>query len=137
MVMKTVKLEHNNNDGWRAIIYGDTPGSVFTIRLAKSVEIKTPSYTDEDYIICHPKEIIWEGNNLILKSDKNLSRMRHLLKTISWRLIGTIDTIIVGTLISGDYKLGLSIGGIEILTKMILYYIHERVWYKLPFGGNR
>jgi uncharacterized membrane protein len=55
---------------------------------------------------------------------------RHLAKTISWRTVGTIDTIILAGLISGDWKVGAAIGGAEVITKMILYFLHERVWYK-------
>ena len=55
---------------------------------------------------------------------------RHIAKTISWRLIGTIDTIILSWLISGDLSLGLQIGFLEVITKMILYYFHERLWFK-------
>ena len=55
---------------------------------------------------------------------------RHIAKTISWRLIGTIDTVILSWLISGDLSLGLQIGFLEVITKMILYYFHERLWFK-------
>jgi uncharacterized membrane protein len=63
-----------------------------------------------------------------------LSHKRHILKTVTWRIIGTIDTIILGWVISGDPTIGLSVGGAELATKMILYYIHERVWYRIDFG---
>lgn len=59
-----------------------------------------------------------------------VSYKRHILKTISWRLIGTIDTIFLGWLVTGTLSFGLAIGGIELLTKSILYYAHERFWYK-------
>ncbi|MEP3374513.1 MAG: DUF2061 domain-containing protein [Maribacter dokdonensis] len=65
------------------------------------------------------------------------SRKRHLLKTISWRAIGTIDTILISWIISGNPMTGLQIGGFEILTKMILYYFHERAWYRINFGLDR
>ena len=55
---------------------------------------------------------------------------RHIAKTISWRIIGTIDTMILAGLISGNWKVGVSIGGAEVLTKMVLYFLHGRVWYK-------
>jgi uncharacterized membrane protein len=55
---------------------------------------------------------------------------RHILKTLTWRLIGTIDTMILGWVISGDAMIGITIGGFEVFTKMILYFLHERVWYK-------
>ncbi|MCP3660466.1 MAG: DUF2061 domain-containing protein [Bacteroidetes bacterium] len=59
---------------------------------------------------------------------------RTIFKTLSWRITGTIDTILVAWLITGTFKLALSIGGIEIVTKMILYYFHERIWNKIDFG---
>ena len=62
------------------------------------------------------------------------SRVRHVLKTMTWRLIGTIDTIILSWWITGDATTGLTIGGIEVFSKLILYYLHERTWYKSNFG---
>lgn len=66
-----------------------------------------------------------------------LSHKRHILKTITWRIVGTIDTIILGWIISGDPNIGLSVGGAELFTKMFLYYLHERIWYKTEFGIKR
>jgi len=64
-----------------------------------------------------------------------IERKRHIAKAISWRIIGSIDTMVVAGVLTGNWKLGLSIGGIEVVTKMILYYCHERVWYKyIKFG---
>ncbi|MDO6760227.1 DUF2061 domain-containing protein [Tamlana sp. 2_MG-2023] len=62
------------------------------------------------------------------------SKKRHLLKTVTWRIIGTIDTMILAWIISGNPLTGLSIGAAEVITKMALYYLHERVWYKIDFG---
>jgi uncharacterized membrane protein len=60
---------------------------------------------------------------------------RHLLKTITWRIVGTIDTMILGWIVTGNLKFGLAIGGFEVITKMLLYFLHERVWYKyIKFG---
>jgi len=65
---------------------------------------------------------------------KKVALKRHVLKTFTWRFLGTIDTIIISWFISGDIKVGLSIGGIEVFSKMILYFIHERLWYRSKFG---
>ena len=62
------------------------------------------------------------------------SRKRHLAKTVTWRLIGTIDTMILAWIISGDPLVGLQVGIAEVITKMVLYYAHERVWYKVDYG---
>jgi len=64
-----------------------------------------------------------------------VSYKRHLAKTITWRLVGTMDTIMLSWLITGDLSIGLAIGGVEVISKMILYFLHERVWYKwIKFG---
>jgi|TARA_R110001592_G_scaffold83628_1_gene247693 uncharacterized membrane protein len=65
---------------------------------------------------------------------RKVNLKRHFIKTITWRIIGTIDTMLIGWFVSGDPLIGLTIGSFEILTKMVLYFIHERVWYKINFG---
>lgn len=59
---------------------------------------------------------------------------RSIVKAISWRTVGTIDTIIVSYFITGNLIMAASIGSIEVVTKMALYYFHERAWNKLSFG---
>jgi adenylyl-sulfate kinase len=59
---------------------------------------------------------------------------RNILKTISWRVIGSIDTMLLGWFISGSFHIGAKIGLAELLTKMIIYYLHERIWQKTTFG---
>ena len=59
---------------------------------------------------------------------------RSVVKTISWRTIGTLDTIIVSYFVTGNLVMAASIGSIEVITKMILYYFHERAWNRLKFG---
>ena len=61
---------------------------------------------------------------------------RHLAKTITWRIVGTIDTMVLSALITGDWKIGMAIGGTEVLTKMVLYFIHERAWWKFGKLGR-
>ena len=64
-----------------------------------------------------------------------VSYKRHIAKTISWRIIGTIDTMILSAVITGSWEMGLTIGGVEVFTKMLLYFFHERVWYKFSDYG--
>ena len=64
-----------------------------------------------------------------------VSYKRHIAKTISWRVIGTLDTILLSGIITGSWATGLAIGGVEVFTKMILYFIHERAWYKFSKFG--
>ena len=55
---------------------------------------------------------------------------RHLAKSISWRFIGTLDTFIFAWLITGDLNDGLNLSLITTITKLVWYYIHERLWIK-------
>ena len=64
-----------------------------------------------------------------------VSKKRHLAKALSWRTLGTIDTMMIGWLVSGDPMIGVSIGSIEVVTKIFLYYAHERAWYKFSNFG--
>ena len=59
---------------------------------------------------------------------------RSLVKAISWRTLGTIDTIFISWIIVGDINFAVSIGGVELFTKMILYYVHERIWSRSKLG---
>jgi adenylylsulfate kinase len=65
------------------------------------------------------------------------SHSRSLAKGVSWRILGTIDTIVIAWFITGQAIKALSIGGIEVITKVILYYLHERVWQRVPWGKPR
>jgi len=59
---------------------------------------------------------------------------RSAIKAISWRITGTIDTMIISYFITGRIKWAISIGGVEVFTKIFLYFVHERVWNKIKFG---
>ena len=59
---------------------------------------------------------------------------RSLVKTVTWRTIGTIDTIIIARFITGSWTAGAAIGGIEVFTKMALYFLHERGWSFVDWG---
>jgi uncharacterized membrane protein len=85
-------------------------------------------------ILYYFHERIWFKINLS-KDGKTLeSRKRHIGKTVTWRIIGTIDTMIIAWVVTGDPLTGAKIGLTEIITKMVLYYLHERVWYKINYG---
>ena len=64
-----------------------------------------------------------------------VSHSRHIAKAVSWRVIGSADTMLIAWLITGSIQVGAAVGGVEIVTKTVLYYFHERVWYKwIKFG---
>lgn len=59
---------------------------------------------------------------------------RSLVKAVSWRITGSIDTMIISFLITGKLKWALTISCVELFTKIGLYYVHERLWEKVPLG---
>ncbi|MCF2873602.1 MULTISPECIES: DUF2061 domain-containing protein [Tenacibaculum] len=79
------------------------------------------------------EQIIENKKNYTLdKASEN--PLRSIVKSISWRVIGTIDTILISWLITGEVATAFSIGSIELITKMVLYFFHERVWNKIKWG---
>ncbi len=69
-----------------------------------------------------------------IRSEKPL---RSIVKSISWRIIGTMDTVFISWLVTGEIKVALSIGSVELFTKMFLYFLHERIWNAMSWGKNK
>jgi len=65
---------------------------------------------------------------VIKMSDRADKPIKSLMKSVSWRIVGTIDTMIISYFITGRITMAISIGSVEVLTKTILYYFHERLW---------
>ncbi len=59
---------------------------------------------------------------------------RSLIKGVSWRITGSIDTLIISFFVTRKLSWALSIMSVEFFTKILLYYFHERVWERLSFG---
>jgi uncharacterized membrane protein len=62
------------------------------------------------------------------------STLRSIVKSISWRVIGTLDTVLISYFLTGEIQTAVAIGGVELVTKMVLYVVHERVWNRIKFG---
>tara|TARA_A100001037_G_scaffold118443_1_gene107915 strand:- start:250 stop:510 length:261 start_codon:yes stop_codon:yes gene_type:complete len=62
------------------------------------------------------------------------NRTRSIVKTLTWRTIATSDTILIAYLLTGSLEIGLGIASIEVVTKMFLYYFHERAWSWSDWG---
>ena len=77
------------------------------------------------------RDIIMHEDGTLLKKDKHY---RSVIKGISWRFFGTMDTIIIALFVTGKIAKALSIGFTEVFTKVGLYYLHERLWQKIKFG---
>ena len=74
-------------------------------------------------------------NKTSFEKDKISEKpIRSIVKSLSWRVIGTLDTILISWLVTGALAIAFSIGTIELITKMVLYFFHERVWNAIKWG---
>lgn len=64
------------------------------------------------------------------------TKRRSIAKTISWRILGSLDTMLLGYLITGSFTMAGSIASAEVITKIFLYYLHERGWAHIKWGHN-
>jgi uncharacterized membrane protein len=62
---------------------------------------------------------------------------RSVLKAVSWRTLGTVDTFAISWLMTGKLQIAGSIAGLEIITKIMWYYLHERAWTIVPWGRRK
>jgi len=62
--------------------------------------------------------------------DAKKSRIRHIAKTITWRIIASLTTFILAYLFTQNITKSLWLMGTEMVLKLLLYYYHERVWFK-------
>lgn len=69
-------------------------------------------------------------------SSKSETTIRSLAKTISWRIVGTLDTIFIAWIITGELRMAFTIGSIEVVSKLLLYFFHERIWNTIKWGNH-
>jgi uncharacterized membrane protein len=80
-----------------------------------------------DVLLNQPEEKP-DVTGVIKVSDRADKPIKSIMKSISWRIVGTLDTMLISYFITGKITVAVSIGSIEVFTKTILYYFHERLW---------
>lgn len=86
------------------------------------------------FLVYYLHERVWQGIDL----EHRTNRARTIIKTISWRVIASVMTfIIAGVILLDRNEIALTIALIEMISKTLLYYIHERLWILLPLGRIR
>ena len=63
-------------------------------------------------------------------------KKRTLVKTMSWRVTASLTTFLIAWILTGDLLIGISIGSIEAIAKIFLYYYHERIWSNINWAKN-
>lgn len=69
-----------------------------------------------------------------VEHQKSERPVRSIAKAISWRVIGTLDTLLISYLITGEVAIAASIASIDFVSKMFLYFFHERIWNNIGWG---
>jgi len=122
---------------WRMIATSDTFLVVFIITCLLdqcSVENEIKIGVIEFFLkllIYYAHERVWLK---IIKSF-TFSKQQSLLKTISWRFVATTTTFLISGAVLNDFnEIALFIALLELISKFILYYVHERIWIKIPLG---
>ena len=122
---------------WRMIATSDTFLVVFIITCLLdqcSVENAIKIGVIEFFLkllIYYAHERVWLK---IIKSF-TFSKQQSLLKTISWRFVATTTTFLISGAVLNDFnEIALFIALLDLISKFILYYVHERIWIKIPLG---
>lgn len=128
--MKNSKIRHlSKSISWRIVGTLDTLILSWLISgsLSFGLQISGIDFIAK-IIIYYYHEVVWS------KFNKIKIELKHLYKTFSWRFIGTLSTLIIAWIVTGDPLTGFKISVVEFFTKMILYYFHEKIWFKIKFG---
>ena len=63
-------------------------------------------------------------------------RKRTIVKTLTWRITASLTTFIIAWVLTGDFLIGVSIGSVEAIAKIFLYYFHERIWNNISWAKS-
>jgi len=63
-------------------------------------------------------------------------KKKIIVKTMTWRVTASLTTFIIAWILTGDLLIGVTIGSIEAITKIFLYYFHERIWNNIKWAKS-
>ena len=134
---ETYQIRYNtqskdDSDRWRLVSDGKETlvSNIIIDSNVKTTKDFIEGVGDKYHITCTGKLTVKDNVAYIEVKKSDNAIARHLAKTITWRIVGSIDTMLLSWLITGSFKMGLAIGGVEVFSKMFLYFLHERAWYK-------
>ncbi|MEO7277165.1 MAG: DUF2061 domain-containing protein [Sphingomicrobium sp.] len=102
---------------------------------AASFIAATEVFTKIIFYYFHERFWVWlSWGTAVVDGKRTETLARTTTKTVTFRTIATLDTIVLAWFFTRNVETALSIGGLEIFTKLTLYFFHERLWARLPFG---
>jgi uncharacterized membrane protein len=127
-------------DRWRLITDGDE-------KLVKDIIIDGHTYTSMDWmedineykwhVSCEGYVTITNNVAYVVTVKEDAAMVRHILKTISYRFLGTLTTIVTAYSLGVSLELSSLLGIGELMIKPVMYFFHERIWYKYVRIGNK
>lgn len=117
-------------------------GPLFGSSVEEGAALETASYiaiteVATKFVLYFLHERAWSMTSWGSVSRKGRNRdcmRRTAVKTGLWRTIASLDTFLLAWFFTGNVATALSIGGLEIFSKLILYFLHERIWARLSIG---
>lgn len=91
-------------------------------------------------VLYYVHERLWARSKWDVGVDEHGARRdgakRSGMKTATWRVTASLDTMLLALIFTGNLGTAISIGGFEVITKLILYYFHERAWARIRWGAQ-
>lgn len=118
---------------WRITGSVDTfvVGWIFTQNIPTATAISVIEFASK-ILLYYLHEKTWE-KIAWGKKENTESHTRSFLKAFSWRMVGTLDTMLISFFLTKKLIWAIQIGTVEFFSKIFLYYLHERVWQYLTY----
>lgn len=130
----------SENDRWRLITDGDE-------KLVRDIIIDGHTYTSMDWmedlgeykwhVSCEGYVTVTNNVAHVVTVKEDAAMTRHILKTVSYRFLGTLTTVTTAYCLGASLELSSLLGIGELMIKPTLYFFHERVWYKYVRIGKK
>lgn len=87
------------------------------------------------FYFLHERFWVWlRWGTSVVNGERKETYARSTTKTGTWRTLASLDTMVLAWFFTGSIATAMSIGGLEVVTKLILYFFHERIWSNIGFG---
>jgi uncharacterized membrane protein len=137
MKIKNYQIRYNtqstdDSNRWRLVSDGN---EILVSNIIIDSNVKTTKdfiegIGDKYHITCTGQLSVIDGVAHIQVKKPDNAVLRHIIKTITYRLFGTAATICAAYLLGASVKVASLIGASELIFKPIIYFLHERFWYK-------
>lgn len=117
-------------------------GPLFGLERSEGEALQTAGFiaiteivTKSVFYYLHERFWVWlRWGTSVVDGKRKETYARSTTKTATWRTLASLDTMVLAWFFTGNIATALSIGGLEVFTKLVLYFFHERIWSNIDFG---